>query len=89
MKSFGALELSGKGNVGEHRLRGASPARFPTQAPSLGPYKVMKAFLMHKGRDFDLERKPPPHHEALTQDLGLNALFNAMALRDPFLLSPS
>jgi DNA mismatch repair ATPase MutS len=45
----------------------------------------MKAFLMYKGQDFDLERKLPPHHEALTQDLELNALFNAMALRDPFL----
>jgi hypothetical protein len=45
----------------------------------------MKAFLMYRGQDFDLERKLPPHHEALTQDLELNALFNAMALGDPFL----
>lgn len=45
----------------------------------------MKAFLMYKGQDFDLERKLPPYHEALTQDLELNVLFNAIALRDRFL----
>jgi DNA mismatch repair ATPase MutS len=45
----------------------------------------MKAFLMYKGQDFDLKRKLPPHDEALTQDLELNVLFNAMALGDHFL----
>jgi len=45
----------------------------------------MKAFLMHKDHDFDLQRKLPPNEQALTQDLELNILFNAMALGDDFL----
>src|SRR6266699_4824750 len=45
----------------------------------------MKAFLMYKDRDFDLQRKLPPNEQALTQDLELNTLFNAMALGDKFL----
>lgn len=45
----------------------------------------MKAFLMYKDHDFDLERKLPPHAQALTQDLELDTLFNAMALGDKFL----
>jgi DNA mismatch repair ATPase MutS len=45
----------------------------------------MKAFLMYKDHDFDLQRKLPPHEQALTQDLELNTLFNAMALGDKFL----
>ncbi len=45
----------------------------------------MKAFLMYKDHDFDLQRKLPPHEQALTQDLELNMLFNAMALGDKFL----
>jgi DNA mismatch repair ATPase MutS len=45
----------------------------------------MKAFLMHRDEDFDLERGLPPNEEALTQDLELNTLFNAMALGDKFL----
>ncbi len=45
----------------------------------------MKAFLMYKDHDFDLQRKLPPNEQALTQDLELNTLFNAMALRDKFL----
>jgi DNA mismatch repair ATPase MutS len=45
----------------------------------------MKAFLMYSDRDFDLQRKLPSNEEALTQDLELNALFNAMALGDEFL----
>ncbi len=44
----------------------------------------MKAFLMYQDRDFDLQRKLPPHEQALTQDLELNTLFNAMALGDKF-----
>ncbi len=42
----------------------------------------MKAFLMHRDRDFDLEAALPPNSEALIQDLELNVLFNAMALGD-------
>jgi len=45
----------------------------------------MKAFLMHRDRDFDLQQKLPPNAQALTQDLELNTLFDAMALGDPFL----
>jgi hypothetical protein len=45
----------------------------------------MKAFLMFKDRDFDLQRKLPSNEKALTQDLELNTLFNAMALGDKFL----
>jgi len=45
----------------------------------------MKAFLMYKDHDFDLQRKLPPNGQALTQDLELNTLFNAMALGDKFL----
>jgi len=46
----------------------------------------MKAFLMYKYRDLDLQRKLPSNEQALTQDLELNTLFNAMALGDKFLL---
>jgi DNA mismatch repair ATPase MutS len=45
----------------------------------------MKAFLLYQDQDFDLQRKLPPHEPALTQDLELNTLFNAMALGDKFL----
>jgi len=45
----------------------------------------MKAFLMHKDRDFDLQRQLPSNEQGLTQDLELNTLFNAMALGDKFL----
>jgi DNA mismatch repair ATPase MutS len=46
----------------------------------------MKAFLMYKDQDFDLQRKLPANDQALTQDLALNTLFDAMALGDEFLL---
>jgi DNA mismatch repair ATPase MutS len=46
----------------------------------------MKAFLMYRDRDFDLPQEYPPQEEALTQDLELNTLFNAMALGDEALL---
>ena len=42
----------------------------------------MKAFLMHKTRDLDLEEHVPANERELTQDLELNALFEAMALGD-------
>jgi DNA mismatch repair ATPase MutS len=45
----------------------------------------MKAFLMHKNEDLDLEPGSRPNEEALIQDLELNMLFNAMALGDKFL----
>jgi DNA mismatch repair ATPase MutS len=45
----------------------------------------MKVFLMFKGHDFDLQQKLPWNEPALTQDLALNTLFNAMAPDDKFL----
>jgi DNA mismatch repair ATPase MutS len=45
----------------------------------------MKAFLMYRDRDFDLEQKPPWNEQALVQDLELTVLFNAMARGDAFL----
>ena len=45
----------------------------------------MKAFLMYRDRDFDLEAPLPPNSEALIQDLELNVLFDAMALGDKYL----
>lgn len=45
----------------------------------------MKAFLMDKEHDFDLQGKLPVNEQALLQDLELNTLFNAMALGDKFL----
>src|SRR5438105_5065409 len=44
----------------------------------------MKAFLMYKDQDFDLQQQLPLHEQALTQDLELHTLFNAMALGDTF-----
>jgi DNA mismatch repair ATPase MutS len=46
----------------------------------------VKAFLMHRDRDFDLEREPPPGAQDLLQDLELEVLFKAMANGDAFLL---
>jgi hypothetical protein len=40
---------------------------------------------MYKGWDFDLQRKLPWNEQALTQDLELTTLFNAMAGGDNFL----
>ena len=45
----------------------------------------MKAYLMHPERDFDAEQQFPPGVEALTQDLELNTLLNAMAGGDSLL----
>jgi DNA mismatch repair ATPase MutS len=45
----------------------------------------MKAFLMYRDHDFDLQQKFAPNKQALTQDLELNTLFTAMALGDKFL----
>jgi len=45
----------------------------------------MKAFLMYKDRDFDLQQKSPANEHASMRDLELNTLLNAMALGDDFL----
>jgi DNA mismatch repair ATPase MutS len=46
----------------------------------------MNVFLLYRDRDPDLEGEALPHNaEALTQDLGLTNLFDAMAAGDPFL----
>ena len=45
----------------------------------------MKAFLMHRDRDFDLKGSRQPHEAALTQDLELSVVFDAMAAGDEFL----
>jgi len=46
----------------------------------------MKAHLLYRDRDFDLQQTLPPNAEALAQDLELNTLFGAMARGDEFLL---
>jgi DNA mismatch repair ATPase MutS len=46
----------------------------------------MKAYLIYKDADFDLQRDLPPNAQALTQDLALDTLFEAMGLADKFLL---
>jgi hypothetical protein len=45
----------------------------------------MKAYLMHPARDFDAGQELPPGAPALTQDLELDILLNAMAGGDGFL----
>jgi len=45
----------------------------------------MKALLMYKDADFDLQQKLPWNAQALTQDLALDTLFDAMARGDKFL----
>ncbi len=47
----------------------------------------MKAYLMHRDRDFELEGKLPPNQEALIQDLELEHLLRAMAQGDGFVLA--
>jgi DNA mismatch repair ATPase MutS len=47
----------------------------------------MKAFLMHAGRDFDVEQDPPPQAGTLSQDLELGTLLEAMAGGDKFLFA--
>ncbi len=46
----------------------------------------MKAYLLYRDRDFDLDAPLPPHADALIQDLELTTLFGAMARGDEFLL---
>lgn len=45
----------------------------------------MKALLMYRDRDFELQEKPVPNTEELIQDLELETLFGAMAAGDEFL----
>ena len=45
----------------------------------------MKARLLHREEDVDFDRPPPWNEEALTKDLALNTLFQAMAGGDEFL----
>lgn len=45
----------------------------------------MKAFLMYRDRDFDVQRELPPNAQALIQDLELQTLFSVMASGDTFL----
>ena len=45
----------------------------------------MKAFLMHPHSDYDPQGPLPSQAEELTQDLGLNILFDSMAVGDSFL----
>jgi DNA mismatch repair ATPase MutS len=49
----------------------------------------MKAFLMYRDRDFDLQQRLPPNAEVLTQDLELDTLWRSMALDDSFLFDVS
>jgi DNA mismatch repair ATPase MutS len=44
----------------------------------------MKAFLLYRDRDFNLEQALPWNENDLVQDLELNPLFNAMACEDKF-----
>lgn len=46
----------------------------------------MKAFLLHRHKDFELERQLPPNEKAIVQDLGLETVFEAMAQGDEYLL---
>jgi DNA mismatch repair ATPase MutS len=46
----------------------------------------MKAYLMFRDQDFDLEHPLPVNEKALVQDLELSTLFNTMARGDRFLL---
>jgi hypothetical protein len=45
----------------------------------------MKAFLLHRDKDFDPNQKLPSHSSTLVKDLEMDHLFNAMASGDDFL----
>jgi DNA mismatch repair ATPase MutS len=45
----------------------------------------MKAFLMFKKQDFNMQQEMPWNQQALIQDLELNTLFNAMSNNDAFI----
>ena len=46
----------------------------------------MKAFLLSRSGDFDIQQKSPSNEQTLTQDLELQTLFNAMAQKDKVVL---
>lgn len=45
---------------------------------------MMNVFLLHPNQDFDTSQSLPPNVADLTQDLGLNTIFEAMAQGDRF-----
>lgn len=45
----------------------------------------MKAFLMYRNSDFDINQPLPWNEQALTQDLELDTIFKSMALGDEFI----
>ncbi len=47
----------------------------------------MKAFLLHRDRDFDFKRAPPPNEDDLLRDLELDTLLRAMAVKDELVLN--
>jgi len=47
----------------------------------------MKVYLLHRDRDFDSKQNLPSNAQALIQDLELNTLFTAMAIKDEFLFN--
>ena len=47
----------------------------------------MKVYLLHRDRDFDSKQNFPSNAQALIQDLELNTLFTAMAIKDEFLFN--
>jgi DNA mismatch repair ATPase MutS len=47
----------------------------------------MKAFLLHRDRDFDLKRPPPSNESDLLRDLELETLLPAMAVKDELVFS--
>ena len=49
----------------------------------------MKAYLLHRNQDFDLQQPLPWNEQALTQDLALPTLFNAMAQDDKLIFEVS
>jgi hypothetical protein len=49
----------------------------------------MKAFLLHRDADFNLEGPLPAHAESLSRDLELDTVLAAMAGGDPFLFEVS
>ena len=49
----------------------------------------MKAFLMHRDRDFDLALPSPANEAILVKDLELDTLFLAMAIKDQLVFDVS
>ena len=70
---------------GRSRLRDVHRREVPAHPRhDQGAHRLMKAHLLYRDRDFDLQRPLPWNEEALTKDLALNTLFNAMAQGDKF-----